>query len=49
MVETYGPQVIKAVLMATYFYMICLGGCLIPSVVVYAIREFCTITVVELD
>jgi hypothetical protein len=49
MEDTYGPSVIKAVLFATYFYMFCLGGCLVPTVVIYAMREFCTITVVELD
>jgi len=49
MQELYGLEVISAVLMATYFFIGSLGSCLVPCVVIYVIREFCTITVVELQ
>lgn len=49
MEDMFGQQVIKAVLFASYFYLICLGSGLLPMILFYIIREFCTITVVELD
>lgn len=49
MEEIYGPQVISAVLMATYGFTGALASCLVPCMVTYVIREFCTITVVELQ
>lgn len=49
MVELYGPVVIQAVLIATYFFIGVVGCCIIPFAVVLLSREFCTINVVELD
>ena len=49
MVAAYGPVIIKAVLIASYFFLGVIGCCLIPFAVVCLAREFCTINVVELE
>ena len=49
MMDLYGPVVIKAVLVATYFFIGVVGCCVVPVAVVVLAREFCTINVVELD
>jgi len=49
MMELYGPVVVKAVLVSTYFFIGVVGSCIIPYAVVMLAREFCTINVVELD
>ena len=49
MMDLYGPQAIKAVLVTTYFFMGVVGCCVLPVAVVRLSREFCTINVVELD
>jgi len=49
MMELYGPVVVKAVLVSTYFFIGMVGSCIIPYAVVMLSREFCTINVVELD
>jgi hypothetical protein len=49
MVSAYGPIVIEAVLVATYCFIGVVGCCMIPFIVVYLAREFCTINVVELE
>lgn len=49
LIDLYGPIIIRAVLIATYFLIGVVGCCVIPFAVVLLSREFCTINVVELD
>lgn len=49
MSAAYGPVVIEAVLIATYFFIGVVSCCLIPLLVVCLAREFCIIDVVELE
>lgn len=49
MVDLYGEVVVHALLYTSYFFIGMLGLCLIPNVVLWASREYCTISVVELD
>jgi hypothetical protein len=49
MVELYGDVVIQAVRDATYIFAGITGCLLVPNVIVWTTREFCTIDVVEFD
>jgi hypothetical protein len=49
MVDLYGDVVIEAIRDATYIFAGITGCILVPNVIVWATREFCTIDVVEFD
>lgn len=49
MVDLYGRVAVDAIRCATSFFAGAVGCLLVPNIVVWACREFCTIDVVELD
>ncbi|GAX25753.1 hypothetical protein FisN_8Hh347 [Fistulifera solaris] len=49
MIDIYGEVIIHAVKYGSYFLAAASSCCLVPCVVVWLAREFCTIRIVELD
>jgi hypothetical protein len=49
MMISYGPVVIQAFLIATYFFIGIVTCCMIPFVAICLAREYCTINVIELE
>lgn len=49
MIELFGTTVCQALEYACYLFAGTIGLCLLPNIAIAVAREFCTITVVELD
>lgn len=49
MIDIYGDVIIQAIKYGSYFLAGTASCCLIPCVVVWVAREFCTIRIVELE
>lgn len=49
MMDLYGHDIINAVRYAAYSLAGVVGCCILPNVIIWLAREFCTINVVELD
>jgi hypothetical protein len=48
MVEMFGPVIIDALRIASIFFAGTVGISLVPNVLIWLAREFCTISIVEL-